>query len=347
MKLFLGTRMLRSIQILRAFAVWFVVLHHIRQIAFADHFSSPFMDRLAHKGAAGVDLFFVISGFIICHSVYRKPISAIQFAINRAIRIIPAYWFFTGIVALLSIYFNGLMFATNLNPELLIKSLLFLPTERTDLPEHIPFLTVGWTLNYEMLFYLLVSLVILISRERFIPLISFCIIFSYEYLKPSLSLMPFYGNGMTLEFLLGIFIADFYKNGYISNIRPQVLILFAFASILFIYNQSVDHDVIYTGVPCAIIVASFVGLESIIKDSLPTRLVIKLGNYSYSTYLCHIIIICALTRIENKFINQKDMIMILTVPLTLLVSILSYKFVEQPTTNLAKYFFNKRDPVTT
>ncbi|SFR18808.1 MULTISPECIES: acyltransferase family protein [unclassified Enterobacter] len=337
--------MFRSIQMLRALAVWLVVLHHVKQIVFSDHFSNSFMDKLAHKGAAGVDLFFIISGFIIYQSIYTKRISAAQFALNRVMRIVPAYWLFTGIVAFLAIYFNGLMFATTTNPELLIRSLLFLPTERSDIMGYIPFLTVGWTLNYEMFFYLLACLVILISRERFIVLISLVIIFSYEYLKPSLSAMPFYSNGIMLEFLLGIFIADFHKNGMLEKINPVILISLSVAAMVFIYNRPEDHDILYIGVPCAVVVACFVGLESSLKDNKITKALIKLGDYSYSTYLCHVIVICSLLYAFKGVHNQEYIVSVLCVPLTLAVSFLSYKFIERPIGSLSKHMLKKPSPV--
>lgn len=344
-KFYFGKFMFRSIQMLRALAVWFVVLHHVKQIAFADHFSNSFMDKLAHKGAAGVDLFFIISGFIIYQTIYTKRVSAAQFALNRVMRIVPAYWLFTGIAAFFALYFNGLMFATTTNPELLIRSLLFLPTERTDIIGYIPFLTVGWTLNYEMLFYLLACLVILTSRKRFIVLISFVIIFSYEYLKPSLSAMPFYSNGMMLEFLLGVFVADFYKNGMLEKINPLILSGLSVAALVFIYNRPEDHDILYIGFPCAVVVACFVGLESSIKDNKFTKIFVRLGDYSYSTYLCHVIVICSLLYAFKEVDNREYIVSILCVPLTLVVSFLSYKFIERPIGSLSKHILKKSPPV--
>lgn len=345
MKKLHGKGMFRSIQILRAVAVWFVVLHHTKQIIFSDAIGIPLINEIAHKGAAGVDLFFVISGFIIYQSIYSKEISAARFTINRAIRIIPAYWLFTGIAALLALCFDGLMYATTTNPELLVRSLLFIPTERSDLTVYIPFLTVGWTLNYEMLFYLLSSLVLLISREKYIVLMSLLIIFSYESLKPSMSQMPFFGNGMMLEFLLGIFIADFHKNGLFNNISPTLLIIISACSFLFIFNIPEDHDVLYIGLPCAIIVASFIGLEPLIRNTKTVNFIVRLGDYSYSTYLCHVIIICTLLYIFKESSNAKYITSLLCIPFILLSSYASYKYIEKPIGNLSKTLFKGSNAV--
>ncbi|WP_072568726.1 acyltransferase family protein [Enterobacter sp. SA187] len=339
-----GKIMFRSIQMLRALAVWLVVLHHVKQIVFSDAIGIPFIDQIAHKGAAGVDLFFIISGFIIYQSIYSRHISAQQFAINRIMRIVPAYWLFTGLVALLAVYFDGLMFATSTNPELLIRSLLFIPTERADIMGYIPFLTVGWTLNYEMFFYLLACLVILISRERFIVLISLVIIFSYEFLKPSLAQMPFYGNGMMLEFLLGIFIADFHKNGMLDRINPMILASLLLASMIFIYNRKEDHDILFIGIPCAIIVATAIGLEAQISESKVVKFIIRLGDYSYSTYLCHVIIICSLLYIFSDYKYCKYIVSALCVPFTIVTSYISYKYIERPIGSLSKVMLRKRTP---
>lgn len=328
--------MFRSIQILRAVAVWFVVFHHIKQIIFSDAIGISLINEIAHKGAAGVDLFFVISGFIIYQSIYSKEISAAQFAINRAIRIIPAYWLFTGIAALLALCFDGLMYVTTINPELLMRSFFFIPTERSDLTVYIPFLTVGWTLNYEVFFYLLSSLVLLISRDKYIILISSLIFFSNESLKPFMSQMPFFSNGMMLEFLLGIFIAYFHKNGLFNNIRPRLLIITSACSFLFIFNRPEDHDALYIGLPSAVIVASFIGLEPFIKKTKTVNFIVRLGDYSYSTYLCHVIIICTLLYILKGSSHAKYTTSLLCIPFIILISYVSYKYIEKPIGNLLK-----------
>ncbi|WP_423739956.1 acyltransferase family protein [Delftia acidovorans] len=96
--------MLYSIQTLRAIAAWIVVAHHYVQ---AHGFSqkTPYFAFLSNYGAIGVDIFFIISGFVVYNSARKNTASPLNFAIHRAARIIPIYWLCTFITALLFIFF--------------------------------------------------------------------------------------------------------------------------------------------------------------------------------------------------------------------------------------------------
>jgi exopolysaccharide production protein ExoZ len=123
---------LKSIQILRAAAALGVLLDHAGR--WLD--VAPIVDI----GAAGVDLFFVISGFIMVYTserLFGQTGAPQRFLARRIIRIVPLYWTLTAFAALVLFGFG---------PNTL-GSYLFIPTHRG------PILTVGWTLNYEMMFY--------------------------------------------------------------------------------------------------------------------------------------------------------------------------------------------------
>lgn len=93
--------MLYSLQALRAFAAWVVVCHHFMQIFFDFHATGPIGQLLTDRGAVGVDIFFVISGLVIYLSTRDKTIEPRQFLLNRVLRIVPAYWFYTALMAAL------------------------------------------------------------------------------------------------------------------------------------------------------------------------------------------------------------------------------------------------------
>lgn len=136
-----------SIQLLRAVAAIAVVTQHVPIPIFGD-------------GLWGVDLFFVISGFIMCHATAR---SGRNFFLKRIIRIVPLYWLGTLFIYALALTLPQLLNTTTANPVDLLKSLLFIPFIKGGIP--VPIVFQGWTLNYEMFFYGLFWISLLVSRR--------------------------------------------------------------------------------------------------------------------------------------------------------------------------------------
>ena len=104
-------------------------------------------------GYYDVDLFFVISGFIIYFASTRRPVTWQTFAFYRLTRIVPLYWLFTGLMVALMLAVPG-QFATHFSPDLALRSLGFVAITTGSEPLIYP----GWTLEYEMVFYLLATL---------------------------------------------------------------------------------------------------------------------------------------------------------------------------------------------
>lgn len=84
--------MINAIQIRRGFAAWRVVLHHAAPILFNDKINSTLVKHMAKKGAMGVDIFFVISGFIIYKTISNNATSVPDFYMKRVRRVVPGYW---------------------------------------------------------------------------------------------------------------------------------------------------------------------------------------------------------------------------------------------------------------
>ena len=80
-------------------AAWLVVLHHYIQIVHGNQLNGPISKALHMDGALGVDLFFIISGFVIYRSVVGRNVTPGVFAAHRLARVVPAYWAFTFISA--------------------------------------------------------------------------------------------------------------------------------------------------------------------------------------------------------------------------------------------------------
>src|SRR5262249_11870730 len=110
-------------------------------------------------GNAGVDLFFVISGFVMVHAssdLFGRPELRREFMWRRIIRIVPLYWIVSGVLLVHALIRYSDLAAADLPPRVLIGSFFFIPTMRPS-GDILPLLGVGWTLNYEMAFYLLLA----------------------------------------------------------------------------------------------------------------------------------------------------------------------------------------------
>ena len=140
----------KSIHYLRGLAALLVVFHHsIIQLA-------PVRDHYAHVefGQAGVDIFFVISGFVIYLSNAKGRLGSGEFLKRRIIRIVPLYWLATLAVVAVAVVAPRFFATTTLTAQDVAQSLLFVPAYSAAFPGQIwPVLVPGWSLNYEMFFY--------------------------------------------------------------------------------------------------------------------------------------------------------------------------------------------------
>jgi exopolysaccharide production protein ExoZ len=152
-------------------------------------------------GQAGVDLFFVLSGFLMW-SITEAPTTPMAFFIGRIRRIVPVYWIATCVVLVGALF--SLFPAITLNTPHVLSSFFFIPA-RSPSNGHIwPLLVPGWTLNYEMFFYLIFSLVLFLPRR--IQLLVMITIFGGLVASRALAQFPvaeltFYSDPIILEFI--------------------------------------------------------------------------------------------------------------------------------------------------
>lgn len=259
---------LRSIQVLRAIAACAVVLLH----AYPDP-QAPIGN--AGYGAAGVDLFFVISGFIMANvSVGRTPG---QFLTDRLWRIYPLWW-----VALLP-----WIFMLPRGGTFVISSLTLWPIYPGGY--YPPLLKVGWTLSFEMLFYL--GMTLALAKRAALPLGAYALFLMGALLTAS-PLLHFVGNPMAFEFLMGVIIAKLPRPTAAGLLIPLGLALFAFTSP---HVGDVDsvmptelafRRVVEWGLPAAMIVWGTLSLESYFNGRA-FDVPVAMGDASYSVYLFH------------------------------------------------------------
>lgn len=148
---------IESLQWLRALAAMMVLIGHVLEEA--AHYRGIGAGAAALPWTRGVDVFFVISGVVIALAGQRHAGStsgAGAFLVRRVIRVVPLYWMFTTLMVAALVVAPGGVKETELDPGQIAASYLFLPYERHD-GRIAPVLSLGWTLNYEMFFYLLAA----------------------------------------------------------------------------------------------------------------------------------------------------------------------------------------------
>ena len=152
--------MIYNLQVLRALAAYSVFLTHF------GLYAGPILprpDALAF-GAVGVDVFFVLSGFIMFVSTAGRHETPGTFLLRRAIRVVPLYWLVTLLLALIALVGLKPIGIIELRTEYVVQSLLFLPFSRNGYVE--PLNSVGWTLNYEIFFYISFAALLLLTSLR-------------------------------------------------------------------------------------------------------------------------------------------------------------------------------------
>ncbi|MEO6775066.1 MAG: acyltransferase [Kofleriaceae bacterium] len=294
------------IQALRGIAALAVVMFHVR-IWIAGPAFLDIGPRLFENGAAGVDLFFVISGFIMVHTTWeaRGGIrNAARFFAKRFARIWPVYV----VAALAFVLATGeahKWFATSDGLATYGKSLVFYPGKHGP-----PFFGwtpngVGWTLNYEIWFYVLFAVAMLAGRRRWYLLcglfVAFLIVIPYAYtgtvsanayfsydMVPSL--LNLLGNSMVWEFLAGCAIGAIYKSGFRIQSR-EFLGTFAVLAVTATIWQQLSMEWNRQGLtgwgPMMMILVLALALYD--KRS-PIRVhpwLLWLGDISFSLYLWH------------------------------------------------------------
>ena len=277
-----------SVQILRAFAALVIAFSHFHH----EFIEKPGGFNLGALGF-GVDVFFVISGFIMLHiswDQFGKPGASLDFMMRRLARIAPMYWLMTGIMLLLIIKTQPLAQA-DLSMGPIIGSFLFFPVARPA-GDTSPVLTVGWTLNFEMFFYVLFAFALLLRRSVGVTLISLLLL-SLVSLRAHDTFAGWaapqvWSNPMVLEFILGMLLAMAYRAKVSIPLPLAVCLIVAGALVSWFtlnYFTALTRPMIYGSAALSIVGAAVLGRWGPLR-SWAKPLVI-LGDASYVLYLIH------------------------------------------------------------
>ena len=326
--------MIHNFQALRALAALMVLFVHIELLARPLGLSA----RDMAFGNVGVDLFFVLSGFVIVHSTRRRPQSAGSFAVNRIIRVVPLYWLLTLGVFAVALVAPAMLNSTDADLGNLAKSLFFVPYQKENGLIQ-PVLFVGWTLNYEMFFYLVfaAALAVCASGARRAVWLSSTVLVAFvawvQWAQPTSLVLRFFGYNIVLEFVMGMWIALLAERGFRIGARPAAAVL-AISGAWLIGHMFVWPDGprwLLAGIPSALILICALALEDA-GHAIRHRFVQLLGAASYALYLSHPFVLQALGKLAAPLNSPAVAIPAIVVGFVLAhaVGIAIHLFVEKP-----------------
>ncbi|SDJ30822.1 Peptidoglycan/LPS O-acetylase OafA/YrhL, contains acyltransferase and SGNH-hydrolase domains [Paraburkholderia steynii] len=292
-------------------------------------------------GEFRVDVFFVLSGFVIALALEAGTTSVRDFVVSRLVRIVPLYWLATLLVFFGALLRPDLFNSTTANVPDLLKSLFFVPYRKES--GHIfPMLFVGWTLNYEMLFYA-ASALALWRFQRHVSFVfaAITLLLSAVFLIASLAhssraLVEFLAYDRLLEFPLGIAVWFVWRKG----LRIPVALAASGAVAMYVLMTCIERvwpdvsPVVGNGVPTSLLLMSTLSLEGLVVDSALTRGLLYLGDASYATYLSHPFVIEAMRKLVPKVVHGFDVRspggVILAIVVASVVGCVVYRYVDKP-----------------
>ncbi len=332
-----------SVQSLRGIAALFVLMQHI-----------CFIER----GSFGVDLFFLISGFIM---MYVTQKDTTHFVIKRAIRIIPLYYMMTLVSYAALLLVPGLFEQTTASPVYLLKSLLFIPFSMGGVTQ--PLLRVGWTVNYEILFYVLFFVSMKLSHKYRAVICSgllALLVIIGMWVPDGMEPWAFWTDSILLEFAIGMGLFYVFRFGYgryEKGAQSQAIsgtALKETSQRSVVYQRGVAYGLLLV---CAGVFAyewwsyesPYLGaLPQVVRWGLPSvlilgmvfwaglylrmpRVLVRLGDMSFSIYLLHYYPM----RVLNKLIANTQapgikevLLTIVVVAVTLAGAWICYRLIE-------------------
>jgi len=340
--------LIKPIQYLRGLAALLVVwAHALGQIP-----GNMALIRVPDFGLSGVDLFFVISGFIMFVTTVQRPLTPREFILLRIARVVPLYWLMTLLMIGCALLVPGAFRTLRLSLTAVLKSLFFVPYDSLSFPGQAwPVLVPGWTLNYEMFFYALFALALIIPlRWRLMSLVLtlVCLVITGRNIGASQSpIVWVYTNPLLLEFAAGAVI------GYLwARESPRIPLVASAVAIgagsCLLVMRNEPPLMGYSQMLGALLVVA--GCLHPAIAMLRSRLLLALGNASYSIYLTHIFILGALRMVWMHLVPQASSASAVTFMIIALVAcaaggVAGHEWLEAPLTAMVRRALTPRGAV--
>ena len=330
-----GKHPLRSVQAMRGLAAVMVLLLHATEVA-TERFGSRHQNWWA--GAAGVDIFFVISGYVMSLSsgrLVRRQGGATEFLKRRLERIVPIYWIATTLNVDLLLWVPALRFLWLRGSCHVVASYLFLPTWNT-MHAALPVVPVGWTLNFEMLYYALFALALALKLpplRMLTPLLIGMALVPLAVHARVYALLT-WCDPILLEFLFGMLLERAWRRGW--KLWPGVAwVVFCVAMTLLVLFPRPDGTLLRPllwGLPA---------VEDTVGRRVPPWMLL-IGDASYSIYLTHgfVLPVVAMFLEAMPWAEMRTMLPVLAASLALCLGAgwMFYRWIELPLI----HFFRRR-----
>jgi exopolysaccharide production protein ExoZ len=333
-----ASQKLDSIQLLRAVAAFAVVFFHALEVSrIYSGIEVPFSKIINIIGASGVNLFFLISGFVMIYTTRSLPqagASVRVFLLRRFTRIVPLYWLVTSLVVAILLIKPGLFNRLEFDAWHVVASYLFIPA-LNNLGETYPVWGLGWTLNYEMFFYLVMGIMLLFSRRvLWVSLLLGGLVLAGMFIKPTHFLAAFYTSPQLLLFIAGGLVAKWTHHQQVRMPRGFLAAGLLLLSVAY-YLQAVSLSQLavvfqtmgFAGVTLAALSMEASGMLRV------ARVLVVLGNSSYSLYLTHMLVYVCLAKILTFMGLSAYMLYMVPVLVAgaMLAAHLIYLLLEKPT----------------
>lgn len=343
-------RKILSIQVLRALAASMVAFHHVWKVScFGEASAITASQPFGNMAGFGVYVFFVISGFLMVvtlkKGVDHAPLAG-AFITSRLERIYPIYMLcvlavFGGayLASAIGVFFKPDVLA--LTPAHFVGNLLLLPAlpGQTDYQMALP---QAWTLVYEMYFYVLFALCLLVGGRRWI-VASLSLVLGGLFLISQfgvgqgerdhwINLRYLMGDPQVLTFLLGAVIGGAYQKGWMpeasARLKPLILVAGLVLTAIAVTAPEGAMSFVSIGLPAVGVVA----LAAIytLPENRVTKPMVYLGEASYSIYLVHIFVAFVAYRIAHAVSFPPDLEGVVLSLVGIALGCASYSLVERP-----------------
>jgi exopolysaccharide production protein ExoZ len=321
---------LYGIQYLRAAAALGVVVFHAAERS-GTHFAI---------GAAGVDVFFVISGFIMWVVASERAPSPAVFLRDRIERIAPLYWIATGVMVVGAL--AGLFPNLRLTAWYVLSSLFFIASRSPSTGDIWPVLVQGWTLNYEMFFYVLFAATLFLpARRRFSAMAALflALVAAGWMFQPETPVLKTWTDPLLLEFLIGMAIGKAWLKGAIPAPGTGVaLMAVSIAGFAFVGVTYAGFTPFVLGPLAAALVLGVLTFE---KHATMPRLPLAsyLGDSSYSIYLWHTMAISVVAKAGSAFSAPGPVVCGVAIVSGIAIGAVAHEALEKP---IAAFLKNRR-----
>ncbi len=298
------------------------------------------LDGVARLGFAGVDVFFVISGFVmatIAGDQYGSLRKACRFLARRAVRILPLYWVFTSLIVLILIFLPGAVDAS-FHTKSMIASYLLWPQRE------FPLLQVGWTLIYEAFFYLMMAFALAALDERRAPwylLVWALAVGSLQFAPVSEPWQVVVTSPMAWEFIAGALVGLYWRRIPTRLGRPSfwlgavgfAVAMFTLSRLGFWDQDQLRRTLVFGSCSTAIVLGLVVRERA--RNKRPHVWLRVLGDASFSIYLSHLFVITACARIWgrsglNSAWPEHVAFIAVTMAASVAAGVICYHLIERP-----------------